>query len=190
MLLGCDISSHQRGNYKRIIDNNNAFALIKATEGKTYKNSYMDQMAAYAEQKGKLIGFYHYARPENGNTAETEARNFCDAVKEYIGRAVLVLDYEGSAHKCGAKWAADFIKTVKRLTGVLPLFYTSESYLQKYKTVAETGAGLWVAKYSSKSPKISPWTLMAMWQYRSFPYDKNRFYGDRKAWMAYAKKRK
>lgn len=190
MLLGCDISSHQRNNYKSIIDNNNAFVIIKATEGRSYVNPYMDVMAAYAEQRGKLIGFYHYARPENRNTAEQEARHFCDAVKDYIGRAVLILDYEGNAHKCGSKWAAEFVKAVKKLSGVLPMFYTSENYLQKYKTVAATGAGLWVAKYSAKSPKIAPWTLMAMWQYRSYPYDKSKFYGDKKAWLAYAKKRK
>lgn len=186
MLLGCDISSYQRNNFKSIIDNNNAFVIIKATEGRTYLNPYMDVQAQYAESKGKLIGFYHYARPENGNTAEQEATHFVDSVKNYIGRAVLVLDYEGNAHKVGSTWAADFIKAVKKQCGVLPIFYTSEAYLSKYKTVQKTGAGLWVAKYSTKSPKYSPWTLLAMWQYTSYPYDKSKFYGTANAWKKYA----
>lgn len=186
MIIGCDISSYQKNNYKSIIDNNNAFVVIKATEGRTYINPYMDVQAAYAEGKGKLIGFYHYARPENGNTAEQEAQHFVDTVKPYIGRAILVLDYEGKAHGIGAKWAADFVKTVKKMCGVLPLFYTSEAYLSKYRAVQRTGCGLWVAKYSLQKPKKLPWTLLAMWQYTYVPYDKSRFYGDAKAWAKYA----
>lgn len=190
MLLGCDISSHQRNNYKSIIDDNNSFVIIKSSEGRSYVNPYMDDMVKYSESKGKLIGFYHYGRPENGNTPEQEARHFCNTVKKYIGRSVLILDYEGEAHKCGAKWAVRWIREVKRLTGVLPMFYTSESYLRLYEPVVKTGAGLWVAKYSLSTPKISPWEIVALWQFRSYPYDKSRFYGDKKTWMEYSKKRK
>lgn len=190
MINGCDLSSHNFLNYKTIIRNKgNAFAIIKATEGKTYKNPFMKAMADYAVQQGKLVGFYHYARPEN-NTAEEEAATFCDVVAPYIGNAILVLDYEGKSHNFGASWAAAWINAVKKKTGVLPLFYTSESYLKNYGDVAKTGAGLWVAKYSTKRPAIYPWTLMAIWQYTDKPYDKDHFYGDAKAWAAYAKVRK
>lgn len=190
MLKGCDISAYQRNNYQTIINNNNAFCIIKATEGVSYKNPYMDVMADYAQKHGKLIGFYHYARPEN-NTAEAEATEFAEAVKKYIGRAVLVLDYEGTAHRYGAKWAADFVKAVKKKTGVLPIFYTSASYLPLYSRVASTGAGVWVAAYGRKKrPAVWPWKVCALWQYSASGYDHDYFYGDAKAWAAYAKVKK
>lgn len=190
MLIGCDISGNNK-NWNNIInDGNNAFVIIKATEGRTYVNPYMKMQTAAAIAAGKLIGFYHFARPENGNTAKQEAENFIKAVKPYIGSAILVLDYEGKAHGCGQAWAVAFIKAVKAATGVLPMFYTSESYLRKYDKVAVTNAGLWVAKYSNNKPKITPWKIMALWQYRSYPYDKSRFYGTAKTWQAYARAKK
>lgn len=161
--------------------------MIKATEGKTYKSAPMLAQAEYALKNNKLIGFYHYARPENGNTAKQEAENFIKAVKPYIGRAILALDYEGNAHKCGEQWAIDFINYIYKKTGVLPMFYTSEAYLKRYPGVAATNAGLWVAKYSKKAPVIAPWKIKAMWQTTSEPYDKDRFYGNANTWAAYAK---
>lgn len=185
-ITGCDISSNNR-NWKNIISQKrNNFVIVKATEGRTYKNPYMDAQAQAVLAKGKLLGFYHFARPENGNNAYNEAANFVAAVKPYLGKCVLALDYEAEAHRYGAKWAATFIKEVRRLTGVLPMFYTSESYLPKYKEVADTGAGLWVAKYSKKAPAIYPWKFMAIWQNSASGYDKNIFYGSATAWGKYA----
>lgn len=186
-LRGCDISSNNR-NWRNIVSNKaNEFVIVKATEGRTYKSPVMDEQAQTVIKKGKLLGFYHYARPENGNNPYNEAANFVKAVKPYLGQCVLALDYEGVAHNYGTSWAAEFIREVKRLTGVLPMFYTSEAYLSKYADVAATNAGLWVAKYSKKSPVVSPWKIKAVWQYSSSPYDKNIFYGSKSAWLAYAK---
>lgn len=190
MITGCDISSNN-ANWDNIInDGNNAFVVIKATEGKTYVNPWLRMQTAAAVAAGKLIGFYHYARPENGNSPTVEAENFISAVKPWIGKAVLVLDYEGKAHGCGQDWALNFIKAVKAKTGVLPMFYTSESYLWLYPKIAAYDCGLWVAKYSQNKPKIQPWKIMAMWQYRSYPYDKSRFYGNAKTWAAYTRAKK
>lgn len=190
MLYGCDISSNNKNWRDIIADAGNKFVVIKATEGKTYRSGQMKLQANAAIKAGKLIGFYHYARPENGNTARQEAENFLNAVGSYIGNAILVLDYEGKAHDYGQAWAVDFINYVYRKTGVKPLFYTSEAYLSKYPAVAKADAGLWVAKYSGRSPKISPWKIKAIWQFTSTPYDRDRFYGTAKTWAAYAKANK
>lgn len=190
MITGCDISSNNL-NYQSIISaRQNQFVIIKATEGRTYKSPLMNKQADTTLKAGKLIGFYHYARPENGNTAVQEAEAFIAAVKPYIGKAILALDYEGNAHKCGQQWAVDFINYVFKRTGVRPLFYTSESFLNRYDKVADTDAGLWVAKYSIRNPKIGAWKFKAIWQYSSSPYDKDRFYGTSETWAAYAKVRK
>lgn len=190
MLVGCDLSTHNN-NWDEIIRGNVSFCIIKATEGKTYKNPLMDAMAKEAIARGRLLGFYHYARPENKNTPEAEAAAFVEAVKPYLGNALLALDYEGAAHSCGATWASRWIREVKRLTGVLPLFYTSEAYLHLYGAVAATGCGLWVAKYSTaRKPDTAKWPFWALWQWTSYPYDRSYFNGNSKAWKAYARKKK
>lgn len=185
MLNGCDLSNNNKKNYKRAILLND-FVIIKASEGRTYKDAWMNIIAEYARKRGKMIGFYHFARPENGNTYKQEADNFIAQVKPYIGEAVLVLDYEGSAHKCGQDWAVNWINYVKAKTGVLPMFYTSEAYLPNYNKVADTGAGLWVAKYSKTKPFVSPWKFWAVWQHTDTPWDKDKFNGTRAAWKKYA----
>lgn len=188
MITGCDISNNNKRNYRAIIDAN-PFVIMKATEGKTYKDPCMKVFANYALSKGKMIGFYHFARPDNGNSALAEAENFIESVKPYIGKAIFVLDYEGAGLNLAIrdKWAATWINTVKKKTGVLPLFYTSEAYLKYFLKVEKTGAGLWVAKYSTKKPSVSPWHFYALWQYKSYPYDKDKFNGNKAAWAAYAK---
>lgn len=187
MYKGCDVSSHQFNTYRGIISKDgNKFCIVKATEGITYKNPYMQEQADYTVKMGRMLGFYHYARPERNN-AKDEAKAFAAAVKPYIGKALFALDYEGRAHDFGQDWAVTFVKEFQRITGVLPLFYTSESYLHLYKKVAATGCGLWVAKYSKNGVNPAPWAFAAIRQTNSAPYDSDTFYGSRKAWAAYCK---
>lgn len=189
MLYGFDVSHHQKPyEYLDVKTKGHTdFVIIKLTEGVGYADP--KWKAHLDANTDKLIGFYHYARPETGNTAVQEAKWFVDKLKEtkLLGEAVLVLDYEGDAHNIGQDWALAWCEEVYRLTGVRPLLYTAYSMINKYNKLADKNYGLWVAKWGSEPLKVDPWAFKAIWQLRGAPLDLDIFYGDEEAWHKYAK---
>lgn len=165
------------------------FVIIKATEGATYVDPSWEQNAIDARQCKLMLGFYHYARPDRGNSAKVEAAHFVSTVREYIGTAVLVLDYEGNAHKYGQAWAKEFLDTVYDMTGVRPMIYLSGSMVKDYKEIAEANYGLWIAVWNSESKMksyLTGWNIWAMWQHTSTPVDMDKFNGTEGQFLMYA----
>lgn len=177
------------------------FIIVKATEGAAFVDPTCDAKYQMNKKAGKLLGFYHFARPDLGNSAEAEARFFYNNTKNYFKEAIPVLDWEKSVSNVA--WAKKFLDEVYRLSGVRPWIYMSASVVNGYNwsTVAPY-YGLWIAgypnKYNIKNPpkpaanelpyKIGAWKFAAAWQYTSSAgtLDRNIFYGDKKAWKAYA----
>jgi lysozyme len=185
MLYGVDISNYNLSvNYYV-----QSFFVIKASEGRTFADPLRERHAKGALAAGKLIGFYHYARPEN-NRMRDEADWFVKLVEPYIGRAVLALDWEGRALRYGPDKALEWLDRVTALTGVRPLFYCSDSQTARYAKLARHDYGLWDAKYSTHAPAHVGWPTLAMWQYAGTTLDRNVFYGGKDAWMRYAAGRK
>ena len=89
---GIDISKWQKG--LKLSNIKCDFVIIKATEGATYKDPQFDDFVRQAQALGKPMGFYHFSRPDNGNTPQAEARNFYNAIKPYVRQGILCLDWE------------------------------------------------------------------------------------------------
>lgn len=181
-LTGIDISHWNKpdtldANYK-----NNDFVIMKASEGKNFRDSALIENYEKAKLYGYYIGFYHFARPDLGNRAETEARHFLETIpkREDI---LLALDVEGKALSLNYidMWAYDWMEYVEAHTGIKPLLYVSQSETKKFKQVCKTNHGLWVARYRPKIlgyGDVKPWKFAAIWQYTNNPIDKNIFYGN------------
>lgn len=155
------------------------FVIIKASEGKTYRDPMMKTHAQNAKRSGAELGFYHYARPET-NTPEAEVDNFLYVVRPYLKQAVLALDWEGEALKRPIDWARRWLDLVYEKTGTRPLFYCQYSYTDKIKLIRQGNYGLWLARYKKMDPKeISAKDKgpVAMWQYDSKGIDKDYFFG-------------
>lgn len=179
------------------------FIIVKATEGVGYVDPTCDVKYQMNKKAGKFRGFYHFARPDLGNSAQAEAKFFVDNCKNYFGDAIPVLDWERSVSNVG--WAKAFLDEVFRLTGVRPWIYMSASVVNGYDwSSVASDYGLWIAgypaKYNVKNPpkptakelpyKIGKWKFAAAWQYSSSAgtLDRNIFYGDATAWNKYAAK--
>lgn len=168
------------------------FIICKATEGTNYVDPTCDPKYQMNKAAGKLLGVYHFARPE-WNSAEAEAEFFVNNVRGYINEAILVLDWE-SPNKWDVAWAKRWLDKVKELTRVKPLIYMSSSVTFEYdwSSVVAGDYGLWVANYGNNDgtnhgcPAVGYWGLVAMHQYTSVPLDKDEFFGDANAWRAYA----
>ncbi len=133
------------------------FVIVKATENTDYTNPYL-RKASEALNAGKKIGLYHFA--SIGNAVE-QARYYVRTVSNYVGRAVLALDWEAQAMSQGVSWAKTWLDTVYSLTGIRPLIYMSKSVTTEYdwSSVAATYQ-LWVAQYpnnESTGYQETPW---------------------------------
>ena len=174
--------------------------MVKATQGTGFTNGYMTSQANCVQRRGKSLGFYHYA---GGGNATAEADYFVNTVRPYIGRAVLVLDWEGYQNAAwgDSNWVRVFVNRVHARTGVWPLVYTSAAYLWQIPTDVRNRCGLWVAQYANNNAtgyQTQPWNYgkygEAMRQYASNgringyagPLDLNYFRGTHAQWNKYA----
>lgn len=196
-LYGCDLSRWQGVDAGNNADN---FVIAKATEGASHVDKMCDKHIQKAIKDGKLIGVYHFARPDK-NTAEAEADWFVKNIKGYIGKAVLFLDYEVAPYS--DNWAYKFMRRVHEKTGVWPMFYSYAHAINGY-TWARTAAvsGLWIAGYPNKynvpvppKPevkdmpyKIGDWKFWCIWQYSSSAGSLDRDIAnlDSAQWLKYA----
>lgn len=138
---GIDVSSYQGGLYIPPIWAD--FVIVKASEDDDYVNPYKDSQAQDTLSSGKRLGFYHFARPGD---AAAQARCFVDAVRGYIGKATLWLDWEANAVEQGPGWAKTFLDTVRSLTGSTPGIYMNDSALNGYDWSVVAGEyPLWYA---------------------------------------------
>lgn len=121
------------------------FCIVKATEGTSYKNRYFAAHCDAVLKKKKLLGAYHYA---NGGDVQKEADYFLTYVKKYIGKAIIVLDWEAKNNpqfgKNDLEWCLEWCSYVYRKTGIKPLIYIQKSAMNAVK---KAGYGLWVAQY-------------------------------------------
>lgn len=158
--------------------------MFKATEGSNFVDKYCDPFVQQAIKANKPFGVYHFI---DGSNWKTQADFFVKSVQGYIGKGILVLDYEMYGRQ-GTSVLKQMLDYIQSATGVKPLVYTSASVLfeEDFSEIVKADYGLWVAAYQSKFPAIKHWKNAAMWQYTSTPYDKNYFYGDAKTWKAYA----
>lgn len=204
-LNGIDIASWQTGINVGQGGVAADFVIVKATGGTGYVNPDCDRAFQQAMKSGKKVAVYHYAH-EIGyqGTAEQEAEFFLKNIQGYIGKAILILDWE-SDNKGDVTWAKRWLDYVQQKTGVKPLFYTYTSVLNSYdfSMIAKADYGLWIANYgnnavqgySQPNPPVSRgFSTTAMYQYTSCGrlagwggnLDLNVFYGDRNTWDKYA----
>ena len=198
MLKGVDISKWQDVGAG---DQGADFVICKATEGAGYVDPTCDQHYQRAKSQGKLLGVYHFARPDL-NSPEAEAEWFVKNIQGYIGQALLALDYEMAPYS--DDWAYRFCAKVHELTGVWPVVYMSASKVSEYnwsRTAKE--CGLWIAGYPNAYNVPNPptpgvndmpygigaWKFWAIWQYTSSAGTLDRDIANmtKTAWKKYAK---
>lgn len=209
-MFGIDISNYQKNLDLSTFDFD--FAIIKATEGKSSISQSFEKQVKWCKDNGKLIGCYHYARPDLNRTIfemENEADHFVSTVEKYLGEreAILVLDWEQNPTNeyilCKA-----FLDRVKYLTGVEPFVYASKSVIMG-NIAFFNNYPIWIAAWPTNYPvkwhadidwintystKLIPWKI---WQYTSSG-KVDGYYGDidfdytnmtRDGWLIYAGKK-
>lgn len=208
-LNGFDVASYQAGmNVGEVAGD---FVLVKATEGIDYTNPEFNGHAKQTLSAGKKLGVYHFIR--NDSDIKKQANYFLTTVKPYIGKAMLVLDFENTTgstiqNQAGVGLAKQWLDYVYQKTGARAVLYTGiscENALD-WSSVVKANYGLWIAQYNNYNvvngyqPRdlygsLKNWKTAIMFQYTStgrLPgwngnLDFDVFYGDKSAWDKYAK---
>lgn len=145
---GIDISAWQSGMDVAKVSAD--FTIIKATQGTWYVNPCCNMHYSQAKHSGKKLGLYHYAE---GGDAAKEADYFIGQISNYIGEAVLCLDWEkedNSAYGHNDKaWIKAFCDRVAQRIGVNPLVYLSASIRGYADGIGNYGK--WIAQYANNS---------------------------------------
>jgi GH25 family lysozyme M1 (1,4-beta-N-acetylmuramidase)/LysM repeat protein len=196
MLRVVDVASHQAGIVTGALDCD--AVICKATEGTGYVNPYCDEHYQSAKAAGKLLGVYHYA---SGGNPEAEAEFFINNVQGYLHEAILVLDWESGDNAAwgDSSWVARFCAHVVALTGINPMIYVQRSaanqcvglgdygiWLAEYPDYARRGWGDYVEPNYSGDYAMHQFTSSGAISGWSGPLDLSLFFGDAKAWLAYA----
>lgn len=184
MLSGIDVSSYQGSMSFAAYD----FVIVKSSEGVNYQDERMVMHATQALADGKLLGFYHYARPELGNTGAAEAASMLRYIQPYIGQCIIVLDWEQAALPYPASWCQQFMQYIADNTPARPILYIQASVENtgNLNVIRDNGFGLWVAHWGVSAPSVKHWAQWALWQYTDTPYDLNRWQWDANEWAVYA----
>lgn len=206
-LCGIDVSSNQPSNISSLVAND--FVIAKASGNPPgfawdYVNPYHAQQVNEALDKHGRAGLYHFTY---GNDATAEADLFLRVSEPYIGRVVLVIDYEGDgALAQGREWLRTFIRRIKELTGINPIVYASSSVIKSQDLgglCADENCAIWCANYYKGYEPINGYDTSgcvighdgaALWQFTSTGrldgysgnLDLNVFFGDGDTWMSYA----
>lgn len=133
-LNGIDISHHQgeAGMTVSIFEKMSFdFAIMKATDGTRFVDAWCDKYYQSAKKRGKLLGVYHYA---NGTNAEKEVDYFLTHCKNYVGEALIALDWEKSYNQSfdNPNWAKQWLDIFYEKTGIRPLIYMSDSVTEAH----------------------------------------------------------
>lgn len=212
MLRGIDVSVYQANlNLGSIAAD---FVLVKATGGVGYVNEDCDNKVQQALSLGRKFGVYHYFSDGfNDGDPIAEANWFVDNCAGYIGKGILVLDWErgGNPDVNNVGKAKAWLDQVFARTGVRPIIYMSLSLVQEldWTPVIQGNYGLWVAAWpngnnvvpnyqmdpnSDPNPHWDGGVNDVLWQFTSTGridgyganLDCDFFYGTREAWDAYA----
>jgi GH25 family lysozyme M1 (1,4-beta-N-acetylmuramidase) len=185
-----------------------AFTIVKASEGQTYTDPLHDSFVSQLRNKAKLVGHYHYGRPDTKDTGDAvkEADHFIAAAKARTGETMW-LDFEKSEtadqRVDWPEWVIAFCDRVKARTGAACGVYWSDWFINrvlenctaaqaaKIRTYPLWKAGnnnAYVADPSAGYGSIHGWPVLTCWQWNdnqgSIGIDRDIFYGDASAWKA------
>jgi GH25 family lysozyme M1 (1,4-beta-N-acetylmuramidase) len=177
MIQGVDVSRWQCGtaliDWAAVKSSGIQFAFIKATEGLTITDAFVDQLVPTARAAGILAGVYHICWALDNKPAD-EAAYFLRVAGQYVTAGALtpVLDLEPRyclPWAAMVTWIDQWMTAVHAATGVTPIVYCSSSVaanLHKADPTIDERYRLWIANYTSAAqPNIGNWNSWSFWQY-------------------------
>jgi len=154
---GIDVSEYQGNiNWPTVYDSGYRFAFARASLGDenppTLIDDYFETNMENGRAAGMLMGAYHFAYPNYGTEASSEARHFLNVAGEYLKEGYLkpVLDLERGEeldNEALSNWVHEWMNTVKSETGIEPIIYVNSNYANNYLDSSMSKYDLWIAHW-------------------------------------------
>lgn len=157
---GIDVSNWQRNiNFAEVRNEGIQIVYIKASEGTTFKDPYLEQNYINAKANGLKVGFYHYLTATSVEGARKQAEFFTSVIAGKEFECKLAMDYEeffGEERKEINEIALAFMQRVAQITGKDVIVYSNLNNIRNTfgDDVALEG-DLWLAYYSNPNNLIS-----------------------------------
>ena len=172
---GIDVSNWQKNiDFTKVKNDGVQIVYIKASEGTTFKDPYLESNYKNAKANGLKVGFYHYLTATNTYQARKQAEFFVSVIKGKQVDCKLAMDYEeffGEGRNEINEIALAFIQKVKELTRIDVIVYSNLNNVKNAfgDDVANEGR-LWIAYYNNPNNLInvkSSWNTYIGIQYTS-----------------------
>lgn len=162
---GIDVSAYQ-GNpdWAKVKASGVDFTFIRAGYGQNNIDERLVYNGTNAPKAGVSTHFYWFSYAYTKNMVINEASYLIAQASKYAPGCMLCWDFEYDSMRYAqtkgvtpsqatlTDWAVAFCKTVSA-AGFIPVIYANEDYVKNYidigSVIAQTGAKLWFAKYSS-----------------------------------------
>jgi GH25 family lysozyme M1 (1,4-beta-N-acetylmuramidase) len=186
---GIDVASYQHVNgagigWPSVAQAGYKFVAIKTTEGNYYANPYGASDMTGAQRAKLSVVAYHFAIPNVSGGASQADYALANSVDTTGRRPLIGLDIEydpysatDGTNECyglspGAmtSWVAAFSSEARRLTGRLPILYTTADWWDTCAYSTALGQDpLWIAAYTGGASPPLPvgWGTWDIWQYTS-----------------------
>lgn len=171
MKYGIDVSRWQKGfNLANAVKEGFTYCIVKAggADGGYYKDSQFENFYAQAKTLGMNVGAYYFGCAFSVEDAVSEAGYFC----QYLaGKDIthVYYDVEGKMLNQGYQHLTDIIAAFCQTminNGYACGIYTSESHFNsRFNDNAVAVFPHWVARYSSRAPKLNSIAPIEIWQY-------------------------
>lgn len=163
------LGSLSKKNVSGTVDYKISFIFIKSTEGTTVRNPYFKRDYLAARQHGYPVGAYHFFSTRTPGVRQ--AAFFLRNSRFQKGDLPPVLDLEprpSQIRKMGgteAMWCQvrAWLRTVERQTGVRPVLYISQMFVNRYLPSApdiKEKYSVWIARYGEYKPDVK----LRIWQ--------------------------
>jgi lysozyme len=174
LIRGYDISHHQG-----VFDHAAAaregfdFCIVKASEGRTVKDTQFDRNWRVLAHLGLARGAYHFARP-GSNSPRAEAHFYLETTNLSDGDIRPILDLEAFGEKplsssALSDWVRDWVREVAKATGKRAIIYTRQFWIANLPQKTDNfDTDLWVPRYSDAmlDPELpKAWKRYLLWQW-------------------------
>lgn len=155
--VGVDVSHYQgKIDWNKVKASGVSFAIMKATEGRTFIDDRFTFNVQGASAAGIVTGAYHFCRAGSTKQAVLEAKHFVDAVESAGGVDLpLALDLESkeAGTRANAVAVAKAFVAYVQSRGHEVMLYTFPSFVDEMLDASLADLPLWYANYDVKQPK-------------------------------------
>lgn len=163
---GLDVSKHQSViDWKAVYAAGYRFAIIKATEGRSYVDPFFELNYDGARAAGLTVGVYHFWWVERDPKAQ--AAHLAKTYQFKPGDLPPSLDVE-QEHDLEPAEVNErlqlLIDETKRLFGVTPLIYSSHRVYKEWGLKVGGECPFWMVRWGADPLLVKPWTDWKIWQ--------------------------